>query len=324
MNRLAVAGVWVLGCIWCTVAAAASQESAYPNKPIRFVVGFAPGGGTDIVARLLSKKMTESLGQSVVVDNRSGAGGTIANDIVRHAAPDGYTINVTTSSYAVSSSVYQISYDPVNGISPIGMVGTSPFLLTVYPSLPINSVKELIGYANAQRGKMNYGSTGQGGITHIGVELFKLMANVDMNHIPYRGTGPALIALIGGEIHFMLGTNITTVPHIRAKRLRALAVTTLKRSPAVPDLPTVDEAGVPGYDLMIWYGIWGPARMPKPVVTKLNTELKRILALQDIWDSFSREGLEVAHSSAEEFKEIIRRDIEKFSKVAKAAKITVQ
>ena len=322
MKRIVTAGVCALGVGWCCFASA--QENQYPHKPVRLVVAFAPGGGTDIVSRHVASKMAEGLGQQVVVDNRPGAGGTLGNEIVVRAAPDGYTINMTTSSYAVSPSVYKLSYDPVADISAISLVGISPFLLVVHPSVPVNSVKEFIEYARAHPGKLNYGSTGQGAITHLGTELLKLMANVDLTHIPYKGTGPALTDILGGQIQFMLGSILSTLPHIRTGKLRAFAVSTLQRSPAVPDLPTVSEAGVPGYELTLWYGLWGPARMPKTLVGRLNTELKRVLGLEEIKERLAREGLEPKHSTPDEFRAVIRADTEKFFKVVKMANIKVQ
>ena len=307
----------------CLCGPAAVQGQSYPIRPIRLVVGFAPGGGTDLVARIVARKMTDGLGQSVVVDNRPGAGGIIANEIVVRAAADGYTLNVTTSSYAVSSAVHKLSYEPLKDITPICLLGSSPLLFVTPLAVPVNNVKELIHHATALGGRLNYASTGQGGITHIGVELFKMMANVEMNHIPYKGTGPALTDLLRGEVQFMLGTNITTVPHIRGKRLRGLAVTTLRRSPVVPELPTVDESGVPGYELSIWYGIWGPARLPQSVLSSLHAETGRILALPDVRESLTHEGLEVASATPEEFRQIIRRDIEKFTNVARASRMKV-
>lgn len=320
MIRSITAGI--LGCCLCLTAAA--QEGKYPNKPIRFVVAFAAGGGTDILARLISSKMTESLGQPVIIDNRPGAGGTIGNAIVQRAAPDGYTINVVTSSYAVSSAIYKISYHPVNDISPISLIASSPFLLAVNPSFPVNSVRELVAYARTNQGKVNYGSTGQGGIVHLGMELFRSMADVNLEHIPYKGTGPALIALLRGEIQVTLGTMVTTMPHVRTKKLRALGVTTLKRSPVIPDLPTVSEAGVPGYDVAIWYGMWGPKGMSRALVGQLNAEVKRVLALEEIRDKLTGDGLQVQHNTPGEFGDLIKRDVEKYTRIARAANIQVQ
>lgn len=301
-----------------------AEMKTYPQKPIRLIVPFTPGGGTDIISRYLAQKMTEGLRQQVVVDNRGGAGGTIGTEIAVRANPDGYTVIMVSASYTVSPALYKLRYDPVNDISPISLVGTSPSVVAVHPSVPLKTIKELIDYAKANPGKLNYGSSGQGGNTHLTTELFKLMANVDMTHIPYKGNGPAVTDLVAGQIQIMFGSMLSILPQIKAGKLRGLAVTGAKRSPAVSDLPTIAEAGVPGYEAASWYGILGPRRLPKTIVIYLNDELKRVVALPDLKERLAHEGLEPLHTTPEAFAKRIKSDIDKWAKVVKAANVTLQ
>lgn len=293
---------------------------AYPTKPVRLIVPFVPGGGTDIVSRALAQKMSETLGQSVIVDNRPGAAGRIGAEISVNSSPDGYTLIMVSASYAGASALYKLPYDPVNDITPIVQVAQSAFVIVVNPSVPIKSVKELVTYDRANPGKLNYGSTGTGGITHLATELFQLTAGTKMTHVPYKGTGAALTDLLAGQIQLLFGSLPSTVPQVKAGRLRGLAVTTPKRVSALPDMATVTEAGVP-YELIIWYGIWGPKGLPKDIVSRWNKEVNQIIRLPETQARYEKEGLEPAGGSPEQFRKVIRKDIARLRDVVKKANI---
>ncbi len=314
----------VLAVLTVAGGGVAAQENPYPAKPIRFIVPFAPGGGADIVARLIGSKMTEGLGVQVVVDNRPGASATMGDALGAQAAPDGYTVNLITSSYAVNPSFYKMPFDPVSGVAPISMVGNSPLLVVVHPAVPAKTIREFVAYAKSHPDKVNYASTGHGGLVHLYVELFKLMAGVEMTHIPYKGTGPALNDLIGGQTQFFLGSNVATLPHVRSGKLRALAVTTPQRSSAVPELPTVAEAGVPGFEAVHWFAVLGPHQLPQPIVARLNAEVKRIIALPDIGPRMLQAGLIPVHTTPQALSATIKTEIAKFAKVVKAARIRIE
>lgn len=296
----------------------------YPVRPLRMIVPFAPGGGTDIVARVVAQQMTDGLKQQVVIDNRGGAGGLIGTALGVRSQSDGYTLVMIAAGYAMYPALYELDYHPLNDISPIGLVGSSPSIVAAHPAVPARNIQELIAYAKAHPGKLNYGSSGLGGNTHLTTELFNYMAGVAMTHIPYKGNAPAIVDLIGGQIHVMFGSMLSLRPQIRAGKLRGLAVTSLRRSAAVPDLPTVAESGVPGYEAASWYGIIGPAAIPQPIVTRLNDELRRVVALRDIAERLAQEGLEPQHTTPAELARALRDDIAKWARVVKAAKITVK
>ena len=310
------------GILFCTAALAACPTVAcaqkYPDKPLRMIVPFAPGGGTDIVARRIAQKLTEGLGQQVVVDNRGGAGGVLGADLAARAAPDGYTIILVSGSYAVNPSLYKLSFDPVDGISTIGLVGMSADLLAVYPGVPVKTTQELIALAKASPGKLNYGSTGVGGFTHLATELFKMMTQTDMVHVPYKGTGPAMADLLGGQVQLLMGGIASELPFVRSGRLKGLGVTTPKRLPGVPDIPAIAET-VPGYEAVLWYGVWGPPKLPREVVTRISDELKKIVAIPATREQLSQEGVDAEHMAPEEFRKFLRAEIAKWAKVVKAA-----
>jgi tripartite-type tricarboxylate transporter receptor subunit TctC len=288
----------------------------YPIKPIRMISAFAPGGGTDILARAIATPVSESLGQTVVVDNRPGAGGTTGSELVARAAPDGYTIIIVASTYAATSAYSPPSFDPVNGIQPIILLGTTGLVMTVHPSIPAKNVKELIDHARANPGRLNYASVGTGSVPHFAQELFKLEAGINITHVPYKGAGPALIALAGAEVQVTTLSMVAVVPHIKAGRLRALAITTPARSGAMPDLPTIGET-VPGFEVVHWYGIWGPKGMPKPIIARWNQEVAKVLRTDDMKTRARAEGLESTAGSPEAFGDLIRRDVEKWRRVVK-------
>jgi tripartite-type tricarboxylate transporter receptor subunit TctC len=313
----------------CAVAAAtapdgAHAQGAYPTKPIRMIVPFAPGGGTDITARHVAAKLAEGLGQQVVVDNRGGGGGTIGAEMIVRAVPDGYTLMFGSASYTCNAAIYKLPYHPTEDISTVSLVGTSPFLVVLHPSVPIRSVQELVAYAKSNPGKLNFGSTGPGGITHLATEYFKMTAGVDMTHVPYKGTGAALPDLIGGQIQLMFGSIVSTIPHAKSGKLRGIAVTGPRRSAAIPEIPTVMEAGVPGYEVTLWYGVWGPKHLPKEVVARVNREISRAVGLPEIKDRLGAEGLDSLATTAEDFRALMRRDTEKWTKVVKAGGVKAQ
>ena len=301
----------------CPAQAQGTRDN-YPNKPIRLLVPFAPGGGTDIVARALAQKLTESFKQSVVVDNRAGGGGTLGAEIAERAAPDGYTMIMVSGSYSTNAAIYKLPYDPVNDITPLGLLGETGFLVCLHPSVPIKTVKELIAYAKKNPQKLNYGSTGTGGITHLASELFNLMAGTKMTHVPYKGTGPAMNDLLGGQIQLMFGAMPAMVPQVKTNRLRGIAVTTTQRNNAVPDVPTIAEA-LPGYEAVLWYAAWGPKGLPKDIVQLWNREIDRIVHTPEMKERMAGEGLEPAGGAPERFRDVLKRDVAKWTKVVKAA-----
>ena len=300
--------------------ASAQKKDAYPTKPIRMIVPFAPGGGTDIVARAMAQKLTESLGQSVVVDNRAGGGGTIGAETAVRSLPDGYTLAMVSGSYAANAALFKLPYDPVNDVTPISLIGETGFLVSLHPSVSAKTIKELVALAKAKPGGLNYASTGTGGITHLATELFDTMTEVKMTHIPYKGTGPALIDLLGGQVQIMFGALPAMVPQHKAGKLRGIAVTTSKRSGAVPDVPTVGET-VPGYEAILWYAFFGPRNLPKDIVTRLNTEIAKAISTPEMKERMAGEGLEPAGGPPSQFGDVLKRDVPKWTKVVKDANI---
>ena len=306
-----------------TAGGSALAQPAYPTKPVRLIVPFAPGGGTDIVARVLAQKITEAFKQNVIVDNRAGGGGTLGVETAVRATPDGYTTIIMSGSYATNAAVHKLSYDPVNDILPMGLIGDTAFIIALHPGVPIKSVSDLVAYAKAKPGALNYASSGIGGIAHLSGELFDLLAGTRMTHIAYKGTGPALNDLLGGQVQLIFGSAPSTIPLVRGNRLRAIAVTTTKRSAALPDLPTVAEAGVPGYEVVLWYGVMGPKGLPKAIVERWNTEIRKATKLPDMRERLISDGFDIDDSPPEVFQALLRRDVAKWAKVVKDAKIKV-
>ena len=316
MKAALLAAATLLAC----AAVSHAQGQKYPTKPIRLIAPFAPGGGTDILSRVLSIPVGESLGQPVVVDNRPGAGGSVGAEITARAEPDGYTLIMVSSSYSANAAFHKSSFDPVTGIQPVVLVGTTGLVMTVHPSVPAKSVKELIAYAKANPGKMNYATVGPGSVTHLAHEQLKLLAGIDIVHVPYKGGGPALAATIGGEAQLTMISMVPTIPHVRAGRLRALGVTTPKRMPQMPELPSIGDA-VPGFEVVHWYGIWGPKGLPAPIVARWNKEAARVLLSPEMKRQMQGEGLEPGGGPPEEFHKFIRRDVEKWRRVIKEGKV---
>jgi tripartite-type tricarboxylate transporter receptor subunit TctC len=306
----------------CALPCTAAAQDKYPNKSVRMLVPFAPGGGTDITARIIAQKMAEVLGQQVIVDNRAGGGGTIGAETAVRAAPDGYTVIMVSGSYGTNAALYKLSYDPVKDIQSLVMIGESGFVAALHVSVPAKTVPELIAYAKANPGKLNYASTGTGGITHLATELFDLMAGTRMTHIPYKGTGPALSDIIGGQVQVLFGSFPATIPHVKSGKLRGVGVTTAKRAGPLPDVPAIGES-VKDYEAVLWYGLWGPKGLPKPIVTRWNQEVARILQTPEMQKRLAGDGVEPAGGPPEEFLRAITRDVEKWKKVVKAANIKV-
>jgi len=305
-----------------SLPAAHAQVGKWPDKPVRMIVPLAPGGGTDIVARMLAARLSAELGQQFISDNRVGAGGSIGAEIAARANPDGYTVITVPASYAANAALYKLSYDPVKGIAPIAMITTGPLILTVHPSVQATNLKEFIGLLRARPGALNFGSSGSGSFSHLAAELFRQMTRTDMTHVPYKSAGPALVDLLGGQIQIFFGSGPSTGPHIRAGRLRGLAVTTERRSPAMPDLPAISEL-VPGYSADFWFGMWAPAGTPKEIISRLNQALVRILKQPDVLERLRTDSMEPVYSTPEAFARVIARDIAMWSKVVKAGNIKV-
>ncbi len=301
--------------------AGAADAAAYPAKPLRFVVTFAPGGGTDIFARAIAHKFNETWGQPVIVDNRAGGNGNIGADLVAKASADGYTILVTTNAtIVINPHLSQLPYDPVKDLAPISQLATLPFVLLVHPSLQVKSVPELIALARAKPGQLNYGSSGGGGGAHLSGEMLKTTAKIDMTHVPYKGAAPALVALLGGEVQFMFVSILTATPLIESNKLRAIAVSGLKRSPALPNVPAVAEApGLAGFETDLWYGMLAPAKTDPKIVTKLHLETRRVLELPEFRNRFEPTGTQMVGSSPAEFARTIKADLAKWAVVIKSS-----
>jgi tripartite-type tricarboxylate transporter receptor subunit TctC len=307
---------------FATAGPAAAQT--WPTKSVRIVVPFGPGGGTDIQGRLLGKKFTESMGQTFVVDNRAGAAGLIGAEIVAKAPPDGHNVLFTTASLAVNVSLYKkIPLDPLKDLAPVSWISSVPLVLIVHPSVPVRTVKELVALAKKRAGKMNVASNGSGTTSHLSIEMLKQMAGVDVAHIPYKGGGPAMTAMLTGEVDFTFATALAAQPHIKTGKMRALAVTTAKRSSTFPNLPTMDSI-YPGFESDNWYAMFLPAGTPREVVMKLNSEIIKALNSPDVREFITREGGDPVGSSPEELTKYFRREIDKYAKVIKAGNITAE
>jgi tripartite-type tricarboxylate transporter receptor subunit TctC len=297
------------------------MAQAWPAKPVRLMVPFPPGGSTDIVARIVGQKLGERLGQSIVIENRGGAGGTLGTAQVAKAAPDGYTLTVaSTSTHVVAPSVYQkIEYDPVKDFAPISLMAVSPYLLVVHPAVPAKSVKELVELARKQPGKLNYASAGVGSTTHLAMEMLKSASNTYMLHIPYSGNGPAGTAVISGQVEILFGSMPAVLPHAKGGRVRALAVGTLVRSPSMPEIPTIAESGYPGFDASLWLGIMAPAGTPQPVIDRLHREIVAVVSAADTREALSKAGAEPVTSSPAELAAMVRDGVPKYAKIVKMA-----
>ena len=306
------------------VASGACGQS-YPNKAIRLVIPYPPGGGSDTIARPLVQKLAESVGQQVIIDNRGGAGGNVGMEFVARAAPDGYTLVIAlTAQLAVNPALYRkLPYDPVKDYEPVIFLGNGAYLLTVHPSLPARSVKELIALAKARPDQLTYASSGNGSGAHLCSALFDLLAGIKLVHVPYKGGGPALVDLIAGHVQVLFATPVASIPHIQSGRVRALAVSTAKRTVGLPDLPTVAEAGVPGYDSGVWYGVLAPAATPREITMRLNAEINRVLSQPDYRNLLVQNGIDPVGGPPEELARFIRSELVKWAKVVREAGVKI-
>lgn len=310
LKALLVAGALLAGSL-------PAWAQPYPNRPLRIVVPFPPGGGTDIGTRIVAQKLQEAWGQAVIVENKPGAAGIVGTELTAKSAPDGYTFMMgNIGTHAINVSLYKkLAYDPVRDFAPVSMVADLPLLLLVHPSVPANSVKELIALAKSQPGKLNFSSSGAGGSMHVAAELFKSMTGVDMVHIPYKGGAPAVADLLSGQVALSFSTVLETIQHVKAGKVRALAVTNDHRSIALPDLPTIAEAGLPGYQSISWLALFAPAGTPKDIVNKVSAESVRILKLPDVKERLLAQGAEPIGSTPEQLAAILAADIAKYAKV---------
>ena len=323
-SRIAGVGVACI-CVGSGNAALAQSADAYPSKPVRVIVGLAPGGGTDIIARLLAQKMSDNLKRSFIVENRTGAGGTVAYALVAKSAPDGYTLLAVASGYAISPAVYpKLGYDPIKDFTPISVVVQAPIVLMVHPALPTRSVRDLLALARSPRAHLDAASAGHGTSNHLALELFNSLAGVKIAHVPYKGTGQALVDLMAGQVQVMFGNILSSLQYVRIGKIRALAVTSAKRSNVMPELPTVMESGVPGYETTTWHGWLAPAGLPQDLVAKLNTELARAVRSRDVMDKLSDDGGEPVAGTPDQFRNHIAAEIARWRKVVRDAGIRVE
>ena len=297
---------------------------AYPSKPIRIIAPFAPGGGTDFIARVAAQKLSEVLGQQAIVDNRAGAGGTLGAELGAKAAPDGYTFTLISGSYAVNPSLYKLNFDPVADITAVIQMSQGPFLVVVHPSLPVKNIKELIALAKAKPNGLNYASSGTGSITHLATALFADMAGIKMVHIPYKGTSPAITDTIAGQTQILFGSVAATLPQMKSGRFKGIAVSTPKRIAAAPEIPTVSESGLKGYEVILWHGMIAPKGLPKPILDRVNGELNKILQNKDMQDKLAGDGVSSAGGTPEQFAALIKRDIEVWRKVVQKAGVKAE
>jgi tripartite-type tricarboxylate transporter receptor subunit TctC len=312
------------GLALALVPAAGGAQQNYPTKPVRFILPFPPGGGTDTLGRAIGQKLGDSLGQTIVLDNRPGAGANIGAEIAARAVPDGYTLLMTNIAHSINVTLYRkLNYDLLKDFSPVTRLASTPNILVVHPSVPAKSVKELIALAKAKPG-MNYASSGSGSAPHLAGELFKYMTGIELTHIPYKGGGPAVVALVAGEASMGVATMPSSLPHVKTGRLRALAVSTAKRSFATPDLPTIAEAGVPGYEFTTWYGVLVPTGTSKDIIARLNREFVKLLQLPDIKERLAASGFEPETSTPDDLAKYMRSEVAKWGKVVRAANLKVE
>ena len=311
--------------ILCCALAVAAGAQPYPNRPIRLIIPQSAGGSTDVIARVVAQRMTEGLGQTVIVDNRPGAGSLNGIEIVANAVPDGYTLLGVAASFTINPALHKkLPFDAIRDFSPITQLATLPHILIVHPSVPATSVKELIALARARPGQLNYASSGIATSTHMAAELFMYMTKTSMVNVPYKGGAPGIVGMLSGQCQLNFATISTALPHIRSNKLRALAVTTAKRSVAAPEFPTISESGLPGYEHASWVGLLATARVPQPVIARLNAEAIKAAHSPDVKTVLIRDGLEATGTTPGEYAHIIRTEVAKWIKVAKAAGITAQ
>jgi tripartite-type tricarboxylate transporter receptor subunit TctC len=308
-------GLMLLAATLFAVAPSVSAQD-YPTKPVRVIVPFAPGGGSDFIARFMAQRLTDSLGKSFIVENKPGAGGNLGTEQAVRAAGDGYTLILIASSYTVNPAIYKLNFDPANDITPIIQLSQGPLLVLVNPSLGVNTLQDLVALAKNKPGDIMYASSGRGSIIHAATELFNLKASTKMTHVPYRGTGPALTDTLTGQTQVFFSSAATALPHVQSGKLKALAVTTANRIPALPDVPTVAEAGVPDYEVDLWHGFIGPKGLPRPIVDKINKAANQSLTLQETAEKLANDGVAPAGGTPEQFMATIRKEIDLWKKLA--------
>jgi len=322
LARIAIAAFAAAG-VFVQIAHA---QGGYPNKPIRLIVAFPPAGSTDIIARLVGHKLGERLGQQVIIDNRGGAGGTIGTEIAARATPDGYTLTMgTTSTHVIAVGAYSnLKYDPIKDFTPLTLVATTPYLLVVHPSVKANTLKEFIALVKSQPGKLNFASAGVGSTTQLAMEMLKVAAGIDIVHVPYNGNGPAGTATMAGQVQALFGSMPAVLPHAKSGKVRPLAVGTAKRSPSLPDVPSVAESGYPGFEASLWLGFFAPKGTPADISKKLHAELVAIAQSAEMKEQFARNGAESITTSPAELSKLVGTEIDKYLKVIKAAGIKPQ
>ena len=300
----------------------AAAQSGYPNRPLRFVVPFTPGGSNDIFARVIGQRLSEAMGQPVLIDNRPGAGGLLGAEIVAKAPPDGYNLMIHSTSFTTNVAIQpKVAFDPVRDIAPITKLGEGSLLMAVNVNSPIRTMQDLLAAARARPGTLNYGSSGSGGVNHLATEVLNRMAKIDTVHIPYKGIGPAVTDLLGGQIQILLSGIPNVMPQVKAGKLRPLAVSTAKRSAFLPEVPTIAESGVPGYSVVLWWGLFAPGGTPRPIIARLNQEVGKILLSTEMRERLAAEGAEPTPTSPEEFAALVREEIQFWRKVAREAGI---
>jgi tripartite-type tricarboxylate transporter receptor subunit TctC len=310
------------GLLLALTTVAAAQD--YPTKPVRLIIPFPPGGSNDVVGRMIATQLSEKLGKQVVVDNRAGAGGVIGTEIAANAPPDGYTLSIISLAHAVNPWLYKLNYDPIKSFAPVGILASGPNVLAVNPGLPVNSVKDLVALAKQKPGDLQYASAGIGSFQHLGGELFKLEAGVDMLHVPFKGGGPAMIDVIGGHTKLVFSSLVQTTPHIKSGKLKPIGVGGLKRNPVLPDVPTIAEAGVPTYEAVNWWGIVAPAGTPQPIVDKLHAAITAVQTSPEVQKQFSSEGAEIVQMTSAAFGTFMQTEMKKWERVVKEGKIKAE
>ncbi len=306
--------------LWASALSPALANSDYPNKPIRVVVPYPPGGPTDIVARVVAQKLQEQMGQSFIIDNKPGAGANLGAEAVARSAPDGYTLVVATTAHAINPSLFsKLNYSITKDFAPISQLTSGPLVIVTTPSLPASNVKELIALAKSKPGALNFASSGNGQSTHLSAELFSAMAGVKMNHVPYKGSAPALTDVMSGQADLMFDTMLSSMPFVKGGKLKAVAVTSSKRSPSAPDLPTVAEAGLPGYEAIAWNGLLAPAGTPTEIIQRLNAELKKVLENPEVKQRFDAQGFAAKWDAPAEFGTFLQTEVDKWGKVVKTS-----
>ena len=314
---------FICGLLSLVMTAPANAQS-YPNKPVRVVVPYPPGGPTDIVARVLFQQVSEATGQQFLVDNRAGAGGNIGAEIVAKSPADGYTLLIGTTAHAINMSLFKnLSYDVQKDFAPVSLLTQGPLVLVAHPQFPANSIKEVIELAKSKSGGLNFASSGNGQSTHLSAELFNTMAGIKMSHVPYKGSAPALTDVMSGQVDVMFDTTLSAMPFVKAGKLKALGLTSPVRSPAAPDVPTIAESGLPGYEVFAWNGVFVPAGTPKAIIQQLNDQIRKAMLLPEVKDKFSAQGFAASWNSPENFGVFVKNEVDKWSRTVKASGATL-